>query len=37
MNHSKYSSGKVAEMYSKGRIMLTLEGGYEVDKQAIGV
>jgi acetoin utilization deacetylase AcuC-like enzyme len=28
---------KIAEMYSKGRIMLTLEGGYEVDKQAIAV
>ena len=28
---------KIAEKYSKGRILLTLEGGYEVDKQAIAV
>lgn len=28
---------EIAEKYSKGRIMITLEGGYEVDKQAIAV
>ena len=28
---------KIAEKYSRGRILLTLEGGYEVDKQAIAV
>ncbi|MBD3254626.1 MAG: histone deacetylase [Candidatus Lokiarchaeota archaeon] len=27
----------VAEKYGKGRILITLEGGYEVDKQAIAV
>ena len=27
----------LAEKYSNGRILITLEGGYEVDKQAIAV
>ena len=27
----------IADKYSKGRILITLEGGYEVDKQAIAI